>query len=104
MGFTISAPANYAASSGDIELQEVPNRNPYEPELPVGVDRYGGAVWDNNGNNFNALTSSIWDTWGDTGDYAFTAHLNVVPEPRALTFITVMGCVALCRCVRVRKH
>jgi hypothetical protein len=93
IGFTLSSPANYAASQGDIEFQEVPNRNPYEPELPAGVDGNGGAVWDNNGNNLAALNTTTWDTWGDTGDLAFTAHLTVVPEPAPAMMIASFGAV-----------
>jgi hypothetical protein len=108
IGFTLSSPANYAASQGDIEFQEVPNRNPNEPELPAGVDGNGGAVWDNNGNNFAVLNSATWDTWGDIGDLAFTAHLTVVPEPSSLVMIGAAGfCTVLgrCRCFhRLQKN
>jgi hypothetical protein len=84
MGFTLSDPADYAASSGDIECQFVPARNPNynPPPIPPGVDfGGGGAVWQNNGNNFAAINTTTWDTWGDIGVMAFTADLTVVPEP-----------------------
>jgi hypothetical protein len=99
MGFTLSNPADYAASHGDIEFKEVPNRDPYEPELPLGVDGFGGAVWFNNSNNVALLNTAVWDTWGDTGDMAFTAHLTVVPEPATVTLagITVSCCAYRCR-------
>jgi hypothetical protein len=84
MGFTLSDPADYAASQGDIEFQTVPARNPNynPPPIPPGVDfGSGGAVWLNNGSNFAALNTTVWDTWGDIGVMAFTAHFTVVPEP-----------------------
>ena len=87
MGFTLSYPADYAASQGDIEFQSVPARNPNynPPPIPPGVDfGSGGAVWLNNGNNFAALNTTVWDTWGDIGVLAFTAHFTVVPEPCTL--------------------
>jgi hypothetical protein len=82
----------------------VPNRNPYEPELPVGVDGNGGAVWDNNGNNFAAINTALWDTWGDTGDLAFTAHLTVVPEPSSLRILAAIACGFIGRRFCLRKN
>ena len=79
MGFTLSNPADYAASSGDIEFQVV---------SPPGLQ--GGAVWLNNENNFAALNTMVWDTWGDIGDLAFTAHFTVIPEPSA-ALLMVLG-------------
>jgi hypothetical protein len=101
MGFTLSDPADYAASQGDIEFQAVPARNPgYDPPpIPPGVDfGSGGAVWLNNSNNFGALNTTVWDTWGDIGVMAFTAHFTVVPEPSA-AMLTSAGFVlwAICR-------
>jgi hypothetical protein len=93
VGFTLSDPADYAASSGDIEFQEVANRNPNYPQLPPGVDGNGGAVWLNNSNNFALLNTAVWDTWGDTGDLAFSAHLTVVPEPSIAT-LAMVGIIA----------
>ena len=92
VGFTISDPADYAASHGYVEFQEVPNRNPFYAQLPAGIDGYGGAVYDNNGNNFSALNTTVWDTGGDTGDYAFEADFTVVPEPgsRFVIFVGVL--------------
>ncbi len=84
MGFTLSDGADYAASSGDIEVQIVPVRNPnYDPSpIPVSVDfGGGGAMWLNNSNNFAALNSAVWNTWGDIGVLAFTAHLAVETAP-----------------------
>lgn len=84
MGFTLSDPTDYAASQGDIEFQFVPARNPNynPPPIPPAVDfGSGGAVWLNNGDNFAALNTTVWDTWGDIGVMAFTAHFTVVPEP-----------------------
>ncbi|HZL78948.1 MAG TPA: hypothetical protein VFC17_08845 [Candidatus Limnocylindrales bacterium] len=95
MGFTLSAPANYAASFGDIEFEEtIP--------LTSAVDAGGGAVWLNNGNNFAALNTTTWDTWGDTGDLAFTAHLTVVPEPTALSMTAILVAFAAARKIVVR--
>lgn len=94
MGFTLSDPADYAASQGAIEFQTVSARNPYDspPPIPSGVDfGSGGAVWLNNGNNFAALNTTIWDTWGDIGTLAFTSHFTVVPEPT--TALLTLLCV-----------
>lgn len=88
MGFTLSMPSDYAASFGDIEVQNVPARNPYEPPLPPGIDGNGGVVWFNNTNNFALLNTTTWDTWGDVGDLSFTAHLTVVPEPTVCGLLT----------------
>ena len=93
MGITLSDPVDYAASQGDIEFKLVPNRNPNYSELPAGVDGYGGAVWDNNGNDFAALTTSSWDTWGDVGDYAFKADFTVLPEPTPAMLLTFIGSI-----------
>jgi len=93
MGFTLSDPADYAASSGDIEFQEVSARNAFEPPLPSGVGGDGGAVWFNNGNNFAALNTATWDTWGDTGDMSFTANFTVVPEPSAFVLVFILGSI-----------
>jgi hypothetical protein len=93
MGFTLSGLADYAASQGDIEFQTVPARNPNysPPPIPPGVDfGSGGAVWLNNGNNFGALNTTVWDTWGDIGVMAFTAHFTVVPEPSS-AMLTSLG-------------
>ena len=95
MGFTLSDPVDYAASQGDIEFQSVPARNPNynPPPIPASVDfGSGGAVWLNNGNNFTALNTTIWDTWGDIGVMAFTAHFTVVPEP-TIVILSVLGAV-----------
>lgn len=83
MGFTLSNPTDYSASTGDIEFQFVPARNSNysPPPIPASVDfGSGGAVWLNNSNNFAALNSSVWSTWGDIGVMALTAHFTVVPE------------------------
>ncbi|SPE60186.1 exported hypothetical protein [Verrucomicrobia bacterium] len=88
MGFTLSTPSDYAASFGDIEVQNVPARNPYEPALPPGIDGNGGVVWFNNSNNFALLNTAMWDTWGDVGDLSFTAHLTVIPEPSSAALMT----------------
>jgi hypothetical protein len=83
MGFTMSAPADYAASSGNIGFQEVPVRNPYSPwNIPSSVEfGSGGAVWLNAGTNFDALNTTVWDTWGDTGVMGFKAHFTVLTAP-----------------------
>jgi hypothetical protein len=91
LGFTVSNPSDYAASSGDIEFQEVPARNPYEPPLPPGAGGGGGAVWDNNGNNFGALNTATWDTWGDTGDLAFTADFTTAVPDVSSTMLMLLG-------------
>lgn len=82
-GFTLSDPADYAASQGYVEFQTVPVRNPsYPPLIPPGVDfGAGGVVWLNNSNNFAALNTTSWSTSQDFGVMAFTAHFTVVPEP-----------------------
>jgi hypothetical protein len=103
MGFTLSMPADYAASQGDIEFQLVPNRNPSYPSLPAGVDGYGGAVWLNNGNDFALLNTAPWSTWGDTGDLAFTAHFAVVPEPTPMVLVTLGGACWAGRRYRARR-
>jgi len=92
LGFTLSDPGDFAASFGDIEFQTVPARDPnYSPApIPRGVDfGSGGAVWLNNGNNFAALNTTVWDTWADIGVIAFTAHFAVVPEPASIVLVTL---------------
>jgi hypothetical protein len=104
MGFTLSDPADYAASQGDIEFQTVPARNPNynPPPIPPGVDfGSGGAVWLNNGDNFAALNTTVWDTWGDLGVMAFTAHFTAVPEPS--TAMLAFAGIALWAIWRVRS-
>jgi hypothetical protein len=106
LGFTVSNPTDYAASSGDIEFQELPARNPYEPPLPPGaVDGGGGAVWDNNGNNFGALDTATWDTWGDTGDLAFTADFAVPDASSTMVMLlgSVFGVISYARRLKSRK-
>lgn len=93
LGFTISDPGDYAASSGYIEFQTVPVRNPgyTPPPIPAGVDfGSGGAQWLNNSNNFAALNSGPWSTWGDIGAMAFTASFTVVPEPSIIP-LSILG-------------
>jgi hypothetical protein len=100
MGFTLSNPSDYAASQGDIEFQFVPARNPnYNPSpIPAGVDfGGGGAVWMNNSNNFAILNTAVWDTWGDIGVMAFTAHFTLVPEPSPLMLMLLASVVMLGR-------
>src|SRR5258706_1215716 len=103
MGFTLSNPADYAASQGDIEFQEVAARGPYDPPLPPGVDGHGGAGWLNHANNFTLLNTVTWDTWGDIGDLAFKAHLTVVPEPSTTLLITALGVYSLRRRSRAKR-
>jgi len=103
IGFTLSDPTDYAASLGDIEFQEVPNRNPNYAQLPVGIDGYGGAMWDNNSNNISAINTTIWDTWGDTGDYAFKADLTVAPEPTSAILLVFSGSVWMLRHFRAKN-
>jgi hypothetical protein len=61
----------------------------------------GGFVFDNNTSNFASLTSSTWTTFSDSGDLAWTAEFEVVPEPSALALSALaagtLGLVALCR-------
>lgn len=90
IGFTLSNPANYSASQGDIEFQEVSTRGSY-PTLPASVDGGGGAVWDNNGSNFGALNTTTWDTWGDTGDMSFTADFSVPDSGGTTLYILAAG-------------
>ena len=91
IGFTISEPADYAAAFGDIKFQIVPVRNPNysPPPIPPSVNfGSGGAVWFNNSNNFAAINTTVWDTWGDVGTMAFNAHFTVLnnpPPPPTLT-------------------
>jgi hypothetical protein len=90
MGFTISNPADYAASQGSIEFQCLAVRHPPFP-VPAHVNfGSGGAVWLNNSNNFIALNTTVWDTWGDIGAMAFTAHFTVVPEPSSVA-VALLG-------------
>jgi hypothetical protein len=49
--------------------------------------------------NFAILNTAAWDTWGDNGDMAFTAHLSVVPEPSA----AALGAMAVACCAYRRK-
>lgn len=85
MGFTLSDPANYAASRNNIEFEET-------PPLTSSVDTGGGAVWLNNGNNFAAINTTTWSTSGDTGDFAFSAQLTTtVPEPAT----PLLACLAV---------
>ena len=91
MGFTISEPADYAACFGDIQFQCVPVRNPNysPPPIPPSVNfGGGGAVWFNNSNNFPALNTTVWDTWGDIGTMAFIAHFTVLTNPPAPPILT----------------
>ena len=88
IGVTLSDPACYAASSGAVEFQEL--------SPPPGTLTGGGeAVWDNNSNDFAALNTSAWSTWGDTGDLSFIANFTVVPEPsiNALAFVGALAWV-----------
>lgn len=102
MGFTLSAPANYAASQGDIEFQAVPVRNS-TPSIPPGVDfGNGGAVWLNNSNNFAALNSTVWDTQEDIGALAFTAEFTV-PEPSSVTLFLFSTAVMASRRFYIRR-
>lgn len=89
IGVTISNPTCYNASSGAIEFQEVPIY-----QIPVGTQTGGGeVVWDNNGNNFNALNNGAWSQ-GNGGVMAFTADFTVVPEPSS-GILALAGLLAL---------
>ncbi|HUA66674.1 MAG TPA: hypothetical protein VME24_12560 [Alphaproteobacteria bacterium] len=92
IGVTLSDPACYAASSGDVEFQELGTY-----QIPAGtLTGDGEAVWDNNDNDFAEINSGAWSTWGNTGTLAFTADFTVVPEPpiAALAFVGVLVWVA----------
>lgn len=105
MGFTLSDPADYAASQGDVEFQTVPVRNYSPSPIPLGVDfGSGGAVWLNNSNNFTALNTTVWDTWGDIGVMAFTAHFTVVPEPSTFAFAFLGAAFWLGRSARAKRR
>lgn len=81
MGFTLSNPANWAASSGDVEFQNIPGVT-----IPASASG-GGAEWNqNSGNNFSALTNS---SWGGGAPLSFTANLTVVPECSGISLITL---------------
>lgn len=90
IGVTLSDPVNYAASTGEIEFQNVP---PYQ--IPAGTATGGGeAVWDNNGNDFAELNTAPWSTWGNIGPLSFVADITVVPEPS----VTILGLLAAAIC------
>ena len=103
MDFTLSDPTGYAESQGDIEFQEVPARNSNYPPLPAGVDGNGGVVWLNNGNDFAAINTTVWSTWGDTGDFAFKADFTLVPEPTAAMMMALGAVLWLWRRAKERK-
>jgi hypothetical protein len=85
VGFTISSPLYYSASTGGVEFELVPR-----DIIPQGAYGGGGAVWMNNGNNFAALNSQTWSTDGDYGDVGFTANFTVVPEP-SIPMLSAVG-------------
>jgi len=98
MGFTISNPADFAASQGAIEFQYLSVRTPPSP-VPANVNfGSGGVVWLNNGNYFPSLNTAIWSTWGDIGAMAFSAHFTVVvPEPSSAALVLLAIGVVVCR-------
>jgi hypothetical protein len=79
MGFTLSNPINYAASSGEVEFQNIP-----EITMPVSASGGGGGWNLNNGNDFSELTNS---TWGGGAPLSFTAHLTLIPEGSEFCFL-----------------
>lgn len=83
MGVTLSNPVNYAASSGDIEFQDIPGIT-----FPESANGGGGACNLNNGDDFAALTTS---PWGGGAALSFTADLTVVPEPSGISLLLLGG-------------
>jgi hypothetical protein len=80
--FTISGPnpSDYLNSSGtdfwgDILFSHVANNGG------------GGFVFYNNGSNFAALNSSVWDNFADFGDSAWRAEFSAVPEPASMILL-----------------
>jgi hypothetical protein len=110
MGFTLSDPADYAASQGDIEFKMVVVHGLYysPPPVPVGVDIGSGSLtWLNNGNNFAALTTPTWtvaDSWEQTDAMSFTAHFTVVPEPSAVALALLGATCGMSRCVGAKRR
>ncbi len=88
MFLTLSNPSDYAASNGNSSWGTVAHPSPN--------DGGGSFVWDNNGNNFSALTSSAWSTFENFGDLSFKAVFtrSSVPEPSTL-ILTLMGLLSL---------
>jgi hypothetical protein len=66
MGLTLSGTSEYASSSGQTEWGLI-----FADGVPGSLG--GGFNFDNNGNDFGALTSSPWDDFSDFGDLAFSA-------------------------------
>jgi hypothetical protein len=77
IGFTMSYPAESAASWGNGGLVfEILTG----VVLPAGLDLGGGAVWMNNSNNFAALNTVVWDTWGYVGPLTFNVRFTTGPS------------------------
>ncbi len=75
---TVSNPSDYSDTTGT----SVWGMNLYSH---VSNDGSGGFVFYNNGNNFSALNSNVWDNFADFGDLAWKANFSAgradVPEP-----------------------
>jgi len=67
--FTISMPADYAASAGTAIWGLVPGQH-------VAGNGGGGFNYYNNENNYSALGGANWDDLQDEGDLAWTAHFS----------------------------
>ncbi len=84
---TISNPDDYDVSIGtavwgDIRSGHVPNNGG------------GGFVFFNNGSDFGALNTEVWDNFEDFGDLAWTAHFGAVPEPSSFA-LAALGLTGL---------
>ena len=110
MGFTLSDPADYAASQGDIEFEMMVVHGIYypTPPIPVGVNIGSGSLaWLNNSNNFAALNTTDWtvaDSWEQADALSFTAHFTVVPEPSAVALALLGAAFGMKRCVGAKRR
>jgi hypothetical protein len=106
MGFTLSDPADYAASVGNVGLKiDVVHSRYYDPPpIPPGVDFGSGSlVTLTSSNNFAALNTipwGVWDSTEQTDAMTFTAHFTVVPEPSTPLLATVVAGFLMSRRIR----
>ena len=89
---TISDPVDYANSTSSTKW----GLNLFTRVAGSGG---GGFVFYNNGSNFAALNTTVWDHFSDFGDLAWTAHFrpgpnNEVPEPDTLALLGAVGIAA----------